>query len=392
MITTESMTLYEYLKKVYDKDKLHTLMMALQEEGGSPDLTAHLARWAKNKNHIFQMFGCKLRIEKPVTSSISNNTAYDMIRDFVQKHLAPTRKAALAKLFLMNKLETAEIIQNTLKSDHTFFGAKFSKGMKVSRVLGRLVPSTIAHEIQTAFSMLVQKFTVQGTAVLSIDPIDYLTMSTNRSGWRSCHALDGEYRTGTLAYMMDVSTAIAYVTNTTVKDSIYVNGDIKQYSYDSKMWRQVVLFPTEKSKNQFAVQSRQYPNTSTNNSSAIAELIRQALTNRIGGHGDLLSENLEAFKTDRVPTEDLVNLVEDATSDGLWYNDISHSAFSTGRLTYPSIYNDAEEFLGSDYSPALVGTSVQCACGCGSYLDESEYLYIESSEDRDYDEDYYEED
>jgi hypothetical protein len=300
-----------------------------------------------------------------------------MIRDFSNEFLCD-KVAVLAKNFLTSCVTTKEIMDNELSEDRVFFQTKFSKGMKISRILGKLLPKSMVHRIQTAFSMLVQKFIVQGTAVISIDPIDYITMSSNRSGWRSCHALDGEYRTGTLAYMEDEVTAIAYVKTSDVSYQDVVRGETVTYSFANKMWRQVVLFPSN-SQDKYAIQSRQYPSVSTNNSNAIAELIRDCF-------------GAEDFKTERVSVDSVLQeLVSDAETfwdNSLWYNDIRCGAFSTGRLTYPIGFDDAESFLDQgNYSHSIVGVeSLYCACGCSHQLEHSEHLFCQSYYDEDYEE------
>ena len=42
---------------------------------------------------------------------------------------------------------------------------------------------------------------MEGYLYLSIHPLDYLSISETNHGWRSCHALDGEYRNGNLSYL-----------------------------------------------------------------------------------------------------------------------------------------------------------------------------------------------
>lgn len=39
----------------------------------------------------------------------------------------------------------------------------------------------------------------------------FLTSSVNTYNWRSCHALDGEYRAGNLSYMADNVTFMCYI-------------------------------------------------------------------------------------------------------------------------------------------------------------------------------------
>lgn len=47
--------------------------------------------------------------------------------------------------------------------------------------------------------------------VMSIHPYDYVTMSYNEIGWRSCFHPDGEYAASTFSVLMDNSTVVTYI-------------------------------------------------------------------------------------------------------------------------------------------------------------------------------------
>lgn len=65
--------------------------------------------------------------------------------------------------------------------------------------------------IQDEASVIIQEDKIEGRLCLSIHPLDFLSTSENTLNWRSCHALDGDYKAGNLSYMMDEVTFIAYV-------------------------------------------------------------------------------------------------------------------------------------------------------------------------------------
>ena len=48
--------------------------------------------------------------------------------------------------------------------------------------------------------MILQDVKVSGDLVLSVHPLDYLSISDNNHNWYSCHSLDGEYGAGNLGY------------------------------------------------------------------------------------------------------------------------------------------------------------------------------------------------
>lgn len=110
----------------------------------------------------------------------------------------------------------------------------------------------ILNDIQSAASMIIQEDKITGILCLSVHPLDFLSLSENTHNWRSCHALDGEYRGGNLSYMVDKSTIICYIKSN--RDDYLPNfGNVK---WNSKKWR-ILLFFSDKWDMLFA--GRQYP-------------------------------------------------------------------------------------------------------------------------------------
>ena len=99
--------------------------------------------------------------------------------------------------------------------------------------------------------------TIKRHTVLSINPLDYLTMSFGNS-WASCHTIDkenrrgmpnsyeGQYSSGTMSYMLDPSSMVFYTV-----DASY---DGKEYWTQPKINRQMFHWGENK-----LVQSRLYP-------------------------------------------------------------------------------------------------------------------------------------
>lgn len=86
-------------------------------------------------------------------------------------------------------------------------GTKLLKSLKYfieDKKALRTVQDLCSQKIQTSKS-------VEGTLCLSVHPLDFLSLSENAHNWRSCHALDGDYRAGNVSYMMDSCTFIAYI-------------------------------------------------------------------------------------------------------------------------------------------------------------------------------------
>jgi len=109
-------------------------------------------------------------------------------------------------------------------------------------------------DIQNEASRIIQESVVKGTLCFSVHPLDFLSASENAHNWRSCHALDGDYRTGNLNYMLDNSTVICYLRAD--EDNYILPHFPPGVTWNSKKWR-VWLFFSNDTTMMFA--GRQYP-------------------------------------------------------------------------------------------------------------------------------------
>lgn len=91
-------------------------------------------------------------------------------------------------------------------------GTIIPAGMKLLKALKYFESDKdILIEIQNKASMYIQKNKISGYLCFSVHPLDFLSSSENTHNWRSCHALDGEYRAGNISYMLDNSTFMCYL-------------------------------------------------------------------------------------------------------------------------------------------------------------------------------------
>lgn len=120
----------------------------------------------------------------------------------------------------------------------------FSKGLGVRKTLLKMafmldmdltIFELMVDDLLQIKSKYTQRASIKGTLVLSINPIDFLTMSMNNSGWRSCYHLNGDRPIGATALMQSPYAAIAYLKT----ENEY---NLGEYSGPNKMWRTVVIF------------------------------------------------------------------------------------------------------------------------------------------------------
>lgn len=249
-------------------------------QSGTPDTAgAWSAKWASNKEAIFKAWGNKLRIEKDVELSVSEN---DVQREMIRLINRLADKANEAEAFVKSSTIQAvavaiavvgyqDVLENKLSKELKLFNQRFGKGMKLSKVLGKLCGTDKERDIvQTEYSMSAQTFKASGKVVMSIDPFDILTMSWSPDNeWRSCHhIIDGEFRAGAVSYVLDPSTFISYVYKTKSAHK-YTNG----VEIPNKSWRVMGYM----SPNNFIALSTHYPSTNKSNRVTLVDMIAETM-------------------------------------------------------------------------------------------------------------------
>lgn len=135
-----------------------------------------------------------------------------------------------------NQFLDKEIVEN-LNSYNRHEHLKFAEGMKTSRAMSKVChilgidkDEEYNHMFYSVYADSINPNTQKMKMVISVNPIDYLTMSFGNS-WASCHTIDkenirgsdktysGAYCSGTMSYMLDSSAIIVYF----VKDSVTEN-------------------------------------------------------------------------------------------------------------------------------------------------------------------------
>lgn len=100
------------------------------------------------------------------------------------------------------------------------------------------------NKVFAAYADLVSDITRKMYFVISLNPLDYLTMS-NGVSWKSCHNIyDGCYKGGTLSYMLDKTSMVTFVVSD-LADPIHESPKFyrQMYHYDNGMFVQNRLYP-----------------------------------------------------------------------------------------------------------------------------------------------------
>lgn len=132
-------------------------------------------------------------------------------------------------------------------------GEKIPEGMKLIKAFKFFETNKATlRNIQDSASQLIQENKIKGTLCFSVHPLDFLSSSENTYNWRSCHALDGEYRAGNLSYMLDETTFMVYLKGAD-SQHLYGFGGI---NWNSKKWRMLIHAATD---DEIMFAGRQYP-------------------------------------------------------------------------------------------------------------------------------------
>ena len=153
--------------------------------------------------------------------------------------------------------ETASMINETFPKIRANVGQKTSRVInKICTYLGYSKHSDYNKEF-AKYADALNPLAIKRHTILSLNPLDYLTMSFGNS-WASCHTIDkqnkrgmpnsyeGQYSSGTMSYMLDPSSMVFYTV-----DQSYEGTD---YWTQPKINRQMFHYGEEK-----LVQGRLYP-------------------------------------------------------------------------------------------------------------------------------------
>lgn len=344
--------------------------------------------WESNKSSIFKLFGNKLKIYKELdNSNVCTPVMVDnLLEGFIENHKDSLH--VLIKI-LLDSLRTSEIMNNQLERDIFILDVKLLKGWKVSKCFSYLELNKKRLAIQQdLFSKLLQSLYVKGRLVLSIDPLDFITMSVSKSGWTSCHHPKGGYGTGGIAYMNDSSSIVAYVESLDAMQACVVDPENEEEAHitmPNKIWRQMV---TLNDSHDYAMQLKGYPNHSPIYEEMVANWM-----------GELLSrEQGHSFKRVQRESHNDSRILQKKNRDLyriLFYCDYSHSNYNNISCI---IREDIDSLEGLDslivehkINPIVVGERIYCACGCGEE-NFTHHAFSEEGCETDYDDEEYNDD
>ncbi len=213
--------------------------------------------WRVAKRRFINAFGGKLIYEFPekVSFELGSNEKESKIEEFAQFVSYRYNNRELANFILTNR---DSFFSNNLERPYEIYNSYgnivIQAGTKIVKAFKYFVEDKDALTIlQNKASAIIQEDKITGTLCLSVHPLDYLSLSENTYNWRSCHALDGEYRSGNLSYMVDDCTLVCYLKSDREEILPRFPSDVP---WNSKKWRVLLFIPKNKS---MLLLGRQYP-------------------------------------------------------------------------------------------------------------------------------------
>lgn len=291
---------------------------------------------------------------------------FDNYYAFVQSTDAFLPTYRLAACSLINPEVLAENIYHGVSFNITFPNGKVYKvmnGCKPTRVLGKIANAFGLkgfEDFRLCHSQILNQKKLSGNLVLSIHPLDYMTMSDNACDWDSCMswANEGGYRAGTVEMMNSRCVIIAYMT----EESPYRIG--YNWQWNSKKWRQLFIVDPN-----VIIGIKAYPYQNENLTGAVVEWLRELARDNLGwtSYGELCNYDAnEGFYLGNGRSM-FLRLSCDAM-----YNDLGAAAHHAA-IFNPSIPNEELEYSrwNDNVSYNIEYSGYHQCMVCGEYYDTS---------------------
>ena len=236
-----------------------------ERENVASEITKFVRAFKDNAGVAEMMLCYKDKDGKTLYDYIKTNTTHMKIKDvakaknvmaskeisaFSKKTGATIESEESLKVFKLWMTMFERVSTSTLQSNITHEEVVLREGTKTSRAFNKIC-ATYGVDKWSKYNKEFAKYAdmVSGKGrelyfIISLNPLDYLTMSFGKS-WASCHTIDkanrrraangysGAYCNGTLSYMMDESSIITYVL-TKLGDDLHEEGKLYRNMFHCK--------------------------------------------------------------------------------------------------------------------------------------------------------------
>lgn len=258
------------------------LMQALK--CGRPQIERSLSAWNKNKRTLLRAFGGQLRYSIPIEiekdefavrqniNKVNNRNLFNAeLADFLQEqHNIPTWKRLYVKKMFLSGNIFKGCIQTLPEEGLELFGRKFKNGTKTIKAIGQIVKlSGYPHldqfeQWRNQMSNITSTKKIKTNLVISIHPLDFLSLSDNNCSWHSCYSLlrNNMHKEATISHMNSNCAAVAYlesstpfevdgfrIPNKSYRQLIYIHKDIicagRSYPFENKEVTKKIIDTTQ---------------------------------------------------------------------------------------------------------------------------------------------------
>lgn len=340
--------------------------------------------WLKAKKFFIDKLDGNLiyQMEKPITFNLDAKSKENKFYQFINYIDNQYNNENLSRF--LYSLKTEDFFNNKTSQSYDIYGIEIPENFKIIKSFKFFESDkTILKDIQNEASRIIQENCITGRLCFSVHPLDFLSASENAYNWRSCHALDGEYRSGNLNYLMDSTTVICYLKGEEEAELPHFPSEVP---WNSKKWRTWIYFSNDKS---MLFAGRQYPFISQEGLYYIKDGILPKIglgywgtfySSKINHLKDELSARTFIFDEKFIPIGKTLKPLTDVVINGqntYMYNDILKSTCYSAPYAYrdgscPSFtYRTG---YSNDKTKFLVGKECSCPiCGEG-YIDYPEIM------------------
>ena len=267
---------YTYSELIEICDRLYNFYRLFERHSGMDIKTINGKTYNDFKKEYLHFNKFKTNYEERRDLWFSDNKAYDRKSYDIYTGLNRIHDS-------LNSSYADQFVNETIRDylNRYFPNAKLRKGQKTSRAINKILCEIGIDKLSNynkkyaKFSDAINPLKIKRHTVISIHPIDYLTMSFGNS-WSSCHTIDkkndrgidngSSYRgcnsSGTMSYMLDETSCVFYTV-----DSEYDGGTLE---LENKINRCMFHYYDNR-----LVQGRVYPQSNDNGLSNIYKDIRE---------------------------------------------------------------------------------------------------------------------
>ena len=236
--------MYEDIKEQFKK------VISYSQGIDDPKVDTLFDMWMIAKEKFINMFGGLIyEWPEPIEFTLDEKDKKNKVDGFIDNIAVSYQNKPLADFIIAN---SDSFFDNIVKNndDHE----EIPKGMKLIKAFKYFEKDKdILSSIQDLASRYIQENKIKGKLCFSVHPLDFLSSSENTYKWRSCHALDGEFRAGNLSYMTDNVTFMVYVKGA---NDDYLPNFPTSVPWNSKKWRVLMHVALN---NDIMFAGRQYP-------------------------------------------------------------------------------------------------------------------------------------